>query len=70
MLIDVNRCLLIFGQSLLYHKGKKMALKRLTVLMDENLKNSLDSYVKINGHTLAYVINKLVLELLKGNKNG
>lgn len=70
MLIDVNRCLLMIGQWILYHKGENMALKRLTVLMDESLKSNLDSYAKIHGHTLAYIINKLVLELLKGNKNG
>ncbi len=47
-----------------------MDLERVVVLMEASIKNKLVSYCKNNGHTTAYIVNKLVIDFLKGVKDG
>lgn len=41
-----------------------MSLERLVVLVEGDVKTKLTTYAKTNGHTLAYIINKLIAEFL------
>lgn len=53
---------------LIKKREKIMSLERLVVLVEEDIKTKLSTYAKTHGHTLAYIVNKLIAEFLVQKK--
>lgn len=66
-----SMCMLVYVNDVqLYQFEVLMKTERLVVLMEPEVKSKLKKYATTNGHTLAYVINKLVVDFIKWREDG